>query len=151
MNILAMFTAISISQGLPPKLLESVCWVESKHNIHAIHHDDGSYDSLGICQIQLPTAKQLGFEGPAAQLMIPKYNIYYASLYLRHQIIRYNNNIEKALVAYNQGSAGFLSNSRYSDMVMEEYKRRLNANFNMCPLEHVPNKHDNKCTGSKRN
>ena len=146
-----MFTAISISQGLPPKLLESLCWVESKHNINAVHHDDGNYDSLGICQIQLPTAQQLGFKGTVAQLMKPKTNIRYASLYLRHQILRYNNNIEKALVAYNQGSAGFLPNSRYSGRVMKEYKRRLNASPNICPIKPVPNKHDNKCTGSKRN
>jgi soluble lytic murein transglycosylase-like protein len=118
--MLTLFTTISISLGLPPGLLSSLCYVESKHKINAIHHDDGTEDSLGICQIQYTTAKQLGFKGTKEQLMDPKNNIKYAGLYLKHQISRYNS-VQKGVIAYNQGHCGTIRTTKYQRNVYRRW------------------------------
>jgi len=129
MNITLMliFMAASNQNHLPPGLLESVCIIESNLNPTAIHHHDGNGDSLGICQIKYNTAKSLGFKGTEKDLMDPKTNIQYAAKYLAHQIHRYHGNIQKGLIAYNQGSAKDLTRSKYSDKVIKVYQRRLIA------------------------
>lgn len=102
--------------NLPPNLLSSLCYIESKHDITAVHHDDGTTDSLGVCQIKLQTAKELGFKSTAKDLMDPKTNIYYAGKYLNHQLHRYNDT-RRAVIAYNMGSAKALTSSKYQRKV----------------------------------
>jgi soluble lytic murein transglycosylase-like protein len=125
MNTLtALFMTMSLQYGLPPKLLSSICYIESTHNVHAVHHDDGGADSLGVCQIKLATAKGLGFKGTAKQLMDPKLNIKYAAKYLSHQIKRYNGSIEKAVIAYNKGNAKGLTTSKYQRKIFKQWRRK---------------------------
>ena len=84
-------TLASNTFDLPPKLLESVCFTESSFNMSAVHRDDGSQDSLGVCQVQLRTAKWLGYQGTAEGLMNPRVNTYYAAKYLAKNIRKYGN------------------------------------------------------------
>lgn len=122
MGLIALFTAISIQLDLPPNLLSSLCYIESTHDIYAIHQDDGKSDSLGICQIKLETAKWLGFEGSREDLMLPENNIYYAGLYLKYQMARYNQSIAKAVISYNRGNAKGLTTSYYQAKVFKQWR-----------------------------
>jgi soluble lytic murein transglycosylase-like protein len=120
-QILLLFALNAQQQHLPPGLLESVCWVESRHVVSAIHHDDGSGDSLGICQVKYKTAKWLGFKGTEKDLMKPGNNIKVSAMYLRYQINRYKN-VEKALIAYNRGNAKNLTRTKYSIKVINKWR-----------------------------
>lgn len=111
--------------GLPQGLLSSICFVESSHNPTAIHYSDGSGDSIGICQIKLKTAQWMGFQGTAEELLEPRINIYYAAAYLTHQFTRYQNQTEKAIIAYNMGHAGQLTRTEYSDRVIKQWRQEL--------------------------
>ena len=122
---MVLFTTASLQFGLEPGVLESVCWVESRYNVNAIHKNDGGEDSLGLCQIKLSTAQWLGFKGTSRDLMRPKNNIYYAAKYLAYQTNRYNNTV-RGIVAYNMGNSYQLNSSSYSDKVISkvrEYRR----------------------------
>lgn len=121
-TVLLLFNPASTAFDLPNNLLASVCYIESHYDANAMRHDDGNGDSLGLCQIKLQTAKLMGFNGTAKQLMNPIVNSHYAAKYLSHQLIRYNGNVTKALVAYNMGSAKSFTRSKYSDKVMKQWR-----------------------------
>jgi soluble lytic murein transglycosylase-like protein len=123
MNTVWVFFLITSSQyNLPKGLLPALCYIESAHNIKAIHHDDGNGDSLGICQIKLETARTVGFKGTAKQLMDPKTNIHYAGKYLAKQLVRYDGSIKKAVIAYNQGSVKILTSTSYQRKVYDKWR-----------------------------
>lgn len=117
-----LFMTISIQYSLPSGLLEAVCFVESNHKVNAVHKDDGGANSLGVCQIKLNTAKDLGFKGTEKQLMNPKTNIKYAAKYLRHQLNRYKGSITKAVIAYNLGHASGLTTTKYQRKVFKKWR-----------------------------
>lgn len=102
--IISIFLHVSVALSLPPDLLKSICYVESKHKTGAIHYNDGTGHSMGICQIKYQTAKTLGYKGPQYRLMEPKTNIYWAGKYLAKQLKRYDGDIAKAVAAYNAGT-----------------------------------------------
>lgn len=120
-TLTALFMTMSTSYGLPAGLLSSICYVESRHKITAVHHDDGGADSLGVCQIKLKTAKAMGFHGTAKQLMIPRNNVKYAAKYLAYQINRYKS-VSKAVIAYNRGNARGLTSSHYQRKVFNKWR-----------------------------
>jgi soluble lytic murein transglycosylase-like protein len=121
-TLTALFITFSAQYQLPPNLLSSLCWVESKHKIQAVHHDDGGEDSLGVCQVKLSTAKWLGFKGTANQLMNPEVNIKYSAKYLSKQIHRYKGNIKKAVTAYNRGHSTKTGDSAYYRKVKTKWR-----------------------------
>lgn len=121
-ELLMLFTLHSNTYNLPPRLLESICWVESKHNVNAVHHDDGGEDSLGVCQIKLSTAQWLGFKGTKEQLMNPDLNAKYSAKYIRYQLNRYKN-VTKAIISYNHGNAKHLTRTKYSDKVIKKWRQ----------------------------
>lgn len=108
--------------NLPPGLLQSICYTESTYRISAIHRDDGTTDSLGLCQIKYKTAKWMGFKGSEQQLMEPHLNAYYAAKYLRYQITRYKS-INKAVIAYNKGNSKGLTTTQYQIKVYKEWSK----------------------------
>ncbi len=120
---MAIFTAVTVQYGLPSDLLPALCYVESKHRVNAIHRNDGQGHSIGVCQIKLKTAKHMGFKGTEQQLLNPKTNIKYAALYLKHQIKRYNGQVNKGVIAYNQGHAGSLVTTKYQMQVFNEWRK----------------------------
>lgn len=121
-----LFSHATVQARLPPNLLSALCYVESAHNIHAIHKDDGTSNSVGICQVKLKTAKWLGFKGTEKQLMDPATNIHYAALYLSRQIKRYGS-IEKGVIAYNIGNAKRLTHTNYSVKVLKQWRAENNV------------------------
>jgi soluble lytic murein transglycosylase-like protein len=100
----ALFLSATQAHHLPVGLLSAVCWVESNHDIQAIHFDDGPGDSIGICQLQLASARMVGFKGSATRLQAPAVNIYWAGAILAAQHSRYHRDILRAIGAYNAGS-----------------------------------------------
>jgi len=63
MDLLTLFTAVSMQLILPQGLLSSLCYVESTHKVTAIAYNDGKTHSYGVCQIKYTTAQQMGFKG----------------------------------------------------------------------------------------
>ncbi len=122
MTLTTLFLTISLQYHIPPGLLQSLCYVESKHVITAVHKDDGTGgDSLGVCQIKKSTAKELGFKGTSKQLMKPEMNIKYAAKYLHYQLNRYGK-INKAVIAYNRGNSKGLTTSKYQRKVYNVWR-----------------------------
>lgn len=121
MSLTTLFLTMSIQYGLPNGLLSSLCYIESKHQVNAIHYNDGKTHSFGVCQIKYETAKTFGFKGTEQQLMEPYYNVKYAAKYLQHQIKRYDGNISRAVVAYNRGNAKGLTSSQYQVKVFDKW------------------------------
>jgi len=136
MSISALFLAASIQFSLPQGLLDSICWVETKHDVSAIHYQDGSSNSIGICQIKWNTAKDLGFKGTEQQLLNPKTNIFYAAKYLQYQFLRYNGDIEKTIVAYNQGSVKLLTQTAYSRRVIQHWREETHERYIIVDRRH---------------
>jgi soluble lytic murein transglycosylase-like protein len=126
MVLLTAFLITTSAYNLPPGLLASLCYVESNHKLNKIHYLDGKTDSYGICQVKLETARLVGFKGTPEQLMNPAVNIHYAGKYLQHQLNRYQD-VQKAVIAYNKGSAGLFTSSKYQAKV---YKEWSNNEFN---------------------
>lgn len=126
MGLATLFLTVSLQFNLPPGLLSSLCYVESTHKINKIHVNDGSGNSVGICQIKLKTAKGLGFKGNEKKLMEPSTNIYYAGKYLSHQISRYDS-INKGIIAYNMGHAGALTSTKYYVRVVKEWTKQYHT------------------------
>lgn len=122
-TLAALFIAATNFYNLPPGLLASLCFVESKYDINAIHHDDGGSDSLGVCQIKLETAKWIGFHGTKEELMQPVNNIGFAAGYLRIQLHRYHGDVTKAVIAYNKGNAKRLTTTSYQRKVFKEWRQ----------------------------
>lgn len=126
-TLTAIFLSVSVQYGLPANLLSSICYIESQHNVAAVHYRDGRDTSVGLCQIKLKTARGLGFRGTEKQLMEPRYNIKYAGKYLRHQIRRYHGNIAQGVIAYNMGHAGTLTTTKYQAKVFRQWKGTMYA------------------------
>jgi soluble lytic murein transglycosylase-like protein len=122
MNIATLFFITTTQLSLPPGLLSSVCYVESHHDVTAMHIHDGKGNSVGICQIKIKTAQQLGFKGTEKELSLPKTNILYAGLYLKHQIDRYHS-VNRGVIAYNIGSAKELTSTKYQAKVFREWRK----------------------------
>lgn len=122
--LLSLFSYHTEVFQLPPNLLASICYQESKFNITALHKKDGKTDSIGVCQIKYETAKYMGFVGTKEELFNPEINIYYAAKYLRHQLMRYHYDIPKAVIAYNRGSAFSLTSTKYSVNVFNNWRTR---------------------------
>ncbi len=122
MDLLTLFTAVSLQVALPQNLLSSLCYVESKHKVTAIAYNDGKTHSYGLCQIKLASAQQMGFKGTEKQLMKPEVNALYAGKFLAFQIKRYHGNVARGVTAYNKGRSTGDGNSIYYKKVMKQWK-----------------------------
>lgn len=121
-TLMLAFAVATQTFNLPPGLLSALCYQESHHNAAAIHMDDGGSPSLGICQIKLSTARDLGFVGVVQDLLDPTINVFYAGNFLHKQLIRYHGDPRKAIAAYNAGSfrensQGLTKNRKYVSKV----------------------------------
>lgn len=124
--LIALYLSVSTVFSLPEGLLSSICYVESKHTITAMHHSDGGSPSIGACQIKYDTAKLIGYRGAAKDLQLPAVNVYYAGAYLRRNLDRYDGDIRKAVAAYNAGShlvnaKGLTVNRKYVSKVLNAW------------------------------
>lgn len=111
----------SAQNNLPQGLLSSLCYVESHHNVSAIHPHDGHGNSVGICQIKLAAARSVGFKGTEKQLIDPATNITYAAKYLNKQVKRYHS-VSQGVIAYNRGNSKGLTTSEYQVKVYKHWR-----------------------------
>jgi soluble lytic murein transglycosylase-like protein len=125
-----MFATVSQNLALPPGLLLALCQTESGLNPQAFHKDDGPEDSIGLCQLHLSTAKDVGYKGDKAGLYDPHTNMWYAGLYLKAKLKKYKK-VSFAVASYNAGSVRFtedgsIRNFRYVNKVLTNwsFKRR---------------------------
>ncbi len=95
---------IASKEGIPPSILYSVCFVESKHDSTKIHVDDNGSNSIGFCQIKLETAHLMGYKGNEQGLLNKQVNLIFSAKYLKYQLNRYHGDIRKAVLAYNSGT-----------------------------------------------
>ncbi len=125
-----------------PALLYAVCMTESSLRPHIINYNDGSGNSVGLCQIKVSTAHMFNKGVTQRALLDPYVNAYYAALYLDKQIKRYNKNSRCAVAAYNAGRCnkngkGKIRNTRYVNKVFRIYNSvdtwRLFSDFRSCP------------------
>lgn len=122
MDLLTLFTAVSIQLALPTDLLSSLCYVESNHKVTTIAYNDGATHSYGVCQIKYATAQQMGFKGTEKELMKPENNVYYAGKFLKYQIERYKGNVARGVTAYNKGRSTGDGNSVYYKKVIKQWR-----------------------------
>lgn len=121
-----LFIATSLMLGIPDGLLSSMCYVESHHQTEVIKYGDGHGNSVGVCQIKLATAKELGFTGTEKDLLNPKKNIEFAGKYLKKCYTKYNN-WSKAVTCYNKGHSSSHGGSEYLAKVFNRmvYKTKI--------------------------
>lgn len=129
-DLMLIFSLVTQTYNLPVGLLSSVCYVESKHDVSAIHLADGPSSSFGVCQLKLETARWLGYRGTERHLQQDALvNAYYAGKYLRYQLGRYHGDILSAISAYNSGSyrltkAGAPINRDYTRQVLKAWSEK---------------------------
>lgn len=134
------FTAIILAAakqiGVSGSLLLAICTHESGLDNVLVQHDGGS-PSYGICQIKYSTAKMIGFQGKAKDLMVPKINAYWAASYLKYQKSRYDGNWLKSTAAYNSGTyneskdvPGCPRNLKYIRFVQKKLDDKLQNRLN---------------------
>jgi len=104
--------------SLHHNLTRALIWKESSGDPDTV----GSDGERGLCQIKHPTAQQMGFTGSADELFDPNINVHYATKYLRWQLNRYDQDLQKALSAYNAGTY-IPENQEYVDRVLGYYRR----------------------------
>lgn len=85
--------------GVDPKIIDKIVQVESSFNPNAISTDNSS---IGLMQVQIPTARDMGFRGTKKELLDPDTNIKVGVKYFKYLSKRYNNP-KLALLAYNKG------------------------------------------------
>ena len=115
--------------GVEWDVLAVVCHYETRGNIDKAGAvgDDGA--SLGICQVKVQTAQEMGYRGPAEGLKDPVTNIRYAARWLRHCVDLGAASVRRQAECYNAGRLGrakTLYASRVHNMVM---RLRMEAGY----------------------
>lgn len=125
----AVFEAARLEQ-LDPTLLAGLCWHESGLDPARINEKDGGSASYGLCQVKLGTARGLGFQISARDLLRPDVNARVAARYLAYQLGREHGDVVRALAAYNAGRVivwnGRIVNRAYVEAVAHSQARFAN-------------------------
>lgn len=125
-----LLSATEIKYDLPKGLLHAVVRVESGNNHKAFVKHDGKsgLSSYGLMQIQMASAKSVGFKGTSAQLMTPVNNIEYGARYLKWLMNTNGNNVSLALTCYNAGPYSYACRNkkygRYVGLVLNHWIKR---------------------------
>ncbi len=104
------------AMGVPAAILVAICTQESGLK-NTTNINDGGSPSHGVCQIKLGTAQllkdkyKISKKVNAETLKDPVKNAYWAALYLKFQLQRYDDNLCMAVPAYNSGT--FLESATY--------------------------------------
>ncbi len=114
----------AIKNHIDPNLVYAIILTESSGNPNAFRQDK-TVRSIGLMQITMQAARQMGYRGTEQGLFNPKTNIYYGVKYFRWLLNHYNNDMFKALAAYNLGvgkvDKGY-RDDRYVNRVISYYK-----------------------------
>lgn len=122
-----MVQAAEIKYELPKGILTAVTFVESSGNHRAIVRHDGKSGktSYGLLQIQLASARTVGFKGRPIELMKPEVNIEYGARYLRWLMDNHDNNVAWSLSCFNAGPNSFICKEKkyspYVGLVLNAY------------------------------
>jgi len=105
------------------KVVKAICYVESRHDPKAMNEDDGGSPSYGLCQMKLSTAQfldafyKLKVPATPARLMKADVNAFYAAKLIKYYLNLYDNDLQKAIRAYNRGHFDGNLNSTYGKQV----------------------------------
>ena len=81
-------------------VVRALIWTESSGDPNA----ESEKGAKGLMGILYPTAQEMGFAGEPDELFDPNTNLYYGGKYLRWQLDRYGQDLQKALTAYYAGT-----------------------------------------------
>jgi soluble lytic murein transglycosylase-like protein len=100
--------------GLPEALVHRVVIRESRYNAHVV----GAGGAMGLMQIKLGTAREMGYTGTAAGLLDPETNLTYAVRYLAGAYRVAGGQADRAVANYARG---------YRDTTVREGAARLRS------------------------
>lgn len=91
--------------GIPANLLNAVIKFESDHNTTAVNSIKPGVvvPSFGLGQLTYATAKSHCDLGPE-KIFEPRANVFCSARVLKYQLDRYNDSVDYALAAYNDGT-----------------------------------------------
>jgi soluble lytic murein transglycosylase-like protein len=110
----AMIARHAQMNGLPEALVHRVVIRESRYNAHVV----GAGGAMGLMQIKLGTAREMGYTGTAAGLLDPETNLTYAVRYLAGAYRVAGGQAERAVANYARG---------YRDTTVREGAARLRS------------------------
>ena len=87
------------ANGVPEALVHRVVIRESRYNAHIV----GAGGAMGLMQIKLGTAREMGYTGTAAGLLDPETNLTYAVRYLAGAYRVAGGNADRAVANYARG------------------------------------------------
>ncbi len=104
---------------------------ESNGRVKAIRQ--GNQPGIGLMQITIPAARQVGYNGTLYQLYNKYVNIYYGVKYFRYLLNMFNGNYRDAIASYNAGPSNFrngiYSKHYVSNVYSNYYKLRSGENI----------------------
>jgi soluble lytic murein transglycosylase-like protein len=130
-NLASAVYDIALAEGIEPGLAFRLVSVESGFDLHA----KSSAGAVGLTQVLPSTARFYDAGLTATQLYDRDTNLRLGFRYLHDLLTRYDDNLERALLAYNRGpskvqellAAGVDPANGYEKSVMRGYHRRVNA------------------------
>ena len=132
LSIQAAISATEIKYGLPPGLMLAIQQVESNGDpkAHVRHDGKSNKASYGLFQLQLSTARFMGFKGKPSDLFKPTINIEFAGRYL-HWLFENvtNGNPARTLRCYNAGPHSKICKKDlgYVDKILNVYLNNLST------------------------
>lgn len=130
-NLASAIYDIALAEGIEPGLAFRLVRVESGFDLHA----KSSAGAVGLTQVLPGTARFYDAGLTTTQLYDRDTNLRLGFRYLHDLLARYDNNLERALLAYNRGpgkvqellAAGVDPSNGYAQSVMRGYHRRVNS------------------------
>lgn len=126
-NIPLVISLAAKAVGVSPALLLALCFQESSHR-NVFRADDGGRSSIGICQVQLRSAREVEPRIHASDLMNPRINARVAAKYLKKQIKRYGGRVYCGVNAYNAGHT-----DNCTKTINTRYVRRVKSHLRELP------------------
>lgn len=117
---------ISKENGIDPDLVRAIIQVESGWRPNAVRIEPSGYKSIGLMQVTMQAARDIGYTGSEENLFNPYTNIKCGVKYLKKMLDTFNGNIYKAIAAYNAGPGNVMRGNfsfGYLNKVLREYKK----------------------------
>lgn len=102
--------------GVDADVLAVICYYETegeRDRLRAL----GDIDEMGLCQVRLQTARELGYRGSLKALLRPRVNARYAALWLAKCQSLGAAAIRQQAMCYNEGWFTPTSKTRYSGRI----------------------------------
>jgi soluble lytic murein transglycosylase-like protein len=114
----AMIARHARANEIPESLIRRVIWRESKYNPGLV----GRGNAMGLMQIKPATAREVGYQGSASELLDAETNMTYATRYLAGAYRVAGGNADRAVALYAKGYY-FEAKRRGMLAMMERYRR----------------------------